>query len=134
MNIQRIGETTMEQKKTSPKGLFFLFTAAIIWGFAFVAQRLGADSVTPFLFNFSRYVLGATSLIPVILLFEKGAEDPAVKKTTLRVGIVAGILLFTASYLHLVIDRLQCLPTFGHGRRPGKHRCRLSFAKCYRND
>ncbi len=92
----------MEPKKTSPKGLFFLFTAAIIWGFAFVAQRLGADSVTPFLFNFSRYLLGAVSLIPVILLFEKGADDPVMKKTTLRAGIVAGILLFTASYLQQV--------------------------------
>lgn len=86
-------------KRTSLKGFIFLVTAAVVWGFAFVAQRVGADSMSPFYFNFSRYLLGTLSLIPVILLFERGARDKATLKNTLRVGIIAGIVLASASYL-----------------------------------
>lgn len=85
--------------KTPPKGIFFLFTAAILWGFAFVAQRYGADSLQAFSFNFSRFLLGAFSLIPVILLFERGADDRKRQKVTLLAGIAGGFLLFFASYL-----------------------------------
>ena len=48
-----------------------LLIAAIIWGFAFVAQRVGADYVGTFTFNGIRFLLGACSLLPVILIFEK---------------------------------------------------------------
>lgn len=86
-------------KRTSLKGFIFLVTAAVVWGFAFVAQRVGADSMSPFYFNFSRYLLGTLSLIPVILLFERKAKDKAALKTTVSVGIVAGIVLASASHL-----------------------------------
>ena len=59
------------EKKNTPKGIIFLVTAAVVWGFAFVAQRLGADHVGAFTFNGARFLLGTLSLIPVILLFEK---------------------------------------------------------------
>ena len=42
-----------------------LFSTAIIWGFAFVAQVLGSDFVPPFTFNGIRFMLGFVSLIPV---------------------------------------------------------------------
>ncbi|MBQ4353630.1 MAG: DMT family transporter [Clostridia bacterium] len=89
-------------KQNSPKGIVFLITAAVVWGFAFVAQNIGADSVPAFFFNGARFLLGAVSLIPVILLFERGADDPAMKKRTLTTGLVAGVLLCTASYLQQV--------------------------------
>ncbi len=89
----------MEQKKNSPRGIVFLVTAAVVWGFAFVAQRLGADHLGPFFFNGSRFLIGTLSLIPVILLFEKNAYDKAMHKTTFTVGLAAGCLLFLASYL-----------------------------------
>jgi len=89
----------MEQKKNSPRGIVFLVTAAVVWGFAFVAQRLGADHLGPFFFNGSRFLIGTLSLLPVILIFEKNSNDPAIKKKTLIVGIIAGSLLFFASYL-----------------------------------
>ena len=87
------------KKQNSMKGIIFLVTAAVVWGFAFVAQRMGADSMPAFYFNFSRYLLGTLSLIPVILIFERNARDKAMMKNTLAVGVVAGIVLATASYL-----------------------------------
>jgi drug/metabolite transporter (DMT)-like permease len=38
-----------------------LFTAALIWGFAFVAQRLGMEAVGPFIFNGVRFALARWS-------------------------------------------------------------------------
>jgi len=87
------------KKQNTAKGLIFLVTAAVVWGFAFVAQRIGADSMPPFYFNFSRYLLGSVSLIPVILIFERGARDKTMHKNTLKVGIIAGIVLASASYV-----------------------------------
>jgi drug/metabolite transporter (DMT)-like permease len=89
-------------KRNSPKGIIFLVTAAVVWGFAFVAQNIGADSVPAFFFNGARFILGAFSLIPVILIFEKGAKDKTQLKTTLYSGLVAGVLLCTASYMQQV--------------------------------
>ncbi len=45
--------------------LLFLLSA-IIWGFAFVAQRMGMDHVGPFTFNGIRFLLGAMVLVPFI--------------------------------------------------------------------
>lgn len=92
----------MEPRKNTTKGIIFLVTAAVVWGFAFVAQRLGSDHVGAFTFNGARFLLGTLSLIPVILLFEKGADDPVKKKTTLKSGLIAGVLLCTASFLQQV--------------------------------
>lgn len=89
----------MESKKNTPKGVVFLITTAVIWGFAFVAQRVGSDNVGAFTFNGIRFFLGAISLIPVIMIFEKGAANPDRKKATLRAGICAGLLLGTATPL-----------------------------------
>jgi drug/metabolite transporter (DMT)-like permease len=44
--------------------------AAIIWGFAFVAQRMGMDHIGPFMFNAIRFAMGAGVMILVV----KGRE------------------------------------------------------------
>ncbi len=87
------------EKKNTVKGLLFCITAAVVWGFAFVAQRLGSELIGPFLLGGARFTLGALSLIPVFLLFEKGATDKKIMKNTLITGCIAGVLLFTASFL-----------------------------------
>jgi drug/metabolite transporter (DMT)-like permease len=43
-----------------------LSLAAIIWGFAFVAQRMGMEHIGPFLFNGIRFALGAGVLLLVV--------------------------------------------------------------------
>ena len=47
-----------------------LFLAALIWGFAFVAQSAGMEYVGPFTFNAVRCIIGALVLIPVALLYK----------------------------------------------------------------
>lgn len=90
------------EKKNAPKGIVFLVTAAVVWGFAFVAQRLGSDHVGAFTFNGSRFLLGTLSLIPVIFLFEKNEHDDKKMKTTLFCGGIAGVLLFAASSMQQI--------------------------------
>ncbi|MGB4585773.1 MAG: DMT family transporter [Rectinemataceae bacterium] len=43
-----------------------LLLTAAIWGFAFVAQRVGMDAMGPFAFNAVRYAIGALVLLPLI--------------------------------------------------------------------
>ncbi|MHB0895933.1 MAG: DMT family transporter [Spirochaetales bacterium] len=43
-----------------------LLLTAAIWGFAFVAQRVGMDDLGPFAFNAVRYAIGALVLLPLI--------------------------------------------------------------------
>ena len=85
------------------KSLGILLLTAMIWGFAFVAQREGANYVGAFTFNGIRFALGAFSLIPVICLFEKKEADSHIHKTKMKksavVGVAAGVILFIASWL-----------------------------------
>lgn len=85
--------------KTKPKSVILLFLTAIIWGFAFVAQKVGAQFVGAFTFNGIRFALGALSLFPVIMLFEKEKNTKEKFMKTLKVGVVGGTVLFIASTL-----------------------------------
>lgn len=76
-----------------------LLLAAAIWGFAFVAQRLGMDHVGPFTFTAARFTLGCLVLIPY-LVFRKRVppvradKSPAERKKILALEILVGIVLF----------------------------------------
>ncbi len=81
---------------------FMLFPTAVIWGFAFVAQVLGSDHVGAFAFNGIRYLLGAVSLLPLLLFIEKERDIPREwrryrHKNTRLVALLAGALMFVAS-------------------------------------
>lgn len=89
----------MMEKKTNGKGIVFLVITAVVWGFAFVAQSVGSEYVNSFVFNGIRFTMGGLSLIPVILVFEKGACDRKMMKTTIVAGLVCGVVLFSASTL-----------------------------------
>ncbi len=45
-----------------------LLMSAIIWGFAFVAQRVAMDHLGPLAFNALRFALGALVLLPFVLI------------------------------------------------------------------
>lgn len=81
------------------KSTAILLLTAVIWGLAFVAQRVGAEHVGSFTFNGVRFALGSLSLVPVILLFERGKTPADVRKKTFFYGAVAGVILFCASNL-----------------------------------
>jgi drug/metabolite transporter (DMT)-like permease len=86
-------------KKNDFKSTILLLLTSLIWGLAFVAQRVGMEHVRTFTFNGVRFGLGALSLLPVILLFEKSPIDSKKKKTTLLAGLAGGAILFSASSL-----------------------------------
>ena len=85
--------------KTKAKSTILLFLTAIIWGFAFVAQRVGAEFVGAFTFNGIRFLLGSLSLIPVILIFEREKLNKSKFIKTLVPSLLAGTVLFIASTL-----------------------------------
>ena len=74
-----------------------LFLTAIIWGFAFVAQVDGVKYIGSFTLNGVRFCIGALSLIPVVLFFERGRETRERRKKTVISSIIAGTVLFCAS-------------------------------------
>ena len=55
-----------------------LVLTAAIWGFAFVAQRVGMNDLGPFAFNAVRYAIGALVLLPLIRQRRKAAAASAV--------------------------------------------------------
>jgi drug/metabolite transporter (DMT)-like permease len=81
------------------KSNLLLLLTAVIWGFAFVAQRAGMEFIGPFTFNTARFALGSLSLIPLLLVnqkrkFEKEKFLPLNDKKLLYGGLAAGTVLF----------------------------------------
>lgn len=82
-----------------------LLLAAAIWGFAFVAQRVGMEHLGPFTFNGIRFALGGLSLLPLIWHFRNQAQlqtGSAAKLNTYHMGIIAGLILFIAASLQQI--------------------------------
>ena len=81
----------MASKKVQAE--LMLLLVAIIWGFAFVAQRLGMEYLGPFGFNACRFLLGALSLIPLLIFFHSHQS----LKHVIRPGVLAGLILFAGA-------------------------------------
>ena len=64
-------------KGVTVKSDVLLLTTAVIWGFAFVAQRVGMDYVGPFTFNGLRFAIGSLSLLPLVAMIreQRSATD-----------------------------------------------------------
>jgi drug/metabolite transporter (DMT)-like permease len=92
------------KSKTLQSDALLLLTA-IIWGFAFVAQRMGMDHVGPFTFNAIRFALGSLVLVPFIMRSRRPepATDPVAEAAEWRTigasGLVAGVVLFGGASL-----------------------------------
>lgn len=78
-----------------------LLLVAAIWGIAFVAQRMGMDHLGPFGFNGARFLLGAASLLPLLLIFRPKAGSIALEPM-LKGSVTAGIFLFLGASLQQV--------------------------------
>ena len=89
------------------RGNLLLLLASLIWGTAFVAQSVGMEHIGPFTFMAARSIIGALSLVPVILLQnarKKHLGQPlkmsaGSKRSLLRGGILCGLLLTVAANL-----------------------------------
>ena len=75
-----------------------MLIAAAIWGFAFVAQRVGMETMGPHFFNTIRFFIGALALAPVVWFFsrkpKKSDKADVSTKKLLIAGFLAGVLLF----------------------------------------
>lgn len=78
----------------------FLWLTAVIWGFAFVAQSVGMDSLGPYSFNAARFTLAALSMLPLAYLFERHRKADFV--LTVQAGSIAGVILFLGATLQQV--------------------------------
>ncbi len=103
----------MAKNNNSLRNSFLLLLTAIIWGTSFVAQSAGMEYIGPFTFSVTRYILGGTILIPVILFMNSLSkksrlkdgiseddirnEDKEVFKRSVKYGIVCGFILCAAS-------------------------------------
>jgi drug/metabolite transporter (DMT)-like permease len=92
-------------KTTILKYELLLLLAALIWGFAFTAQRVGMEYMGPFLFNGIRFGLGGIALWGFIVLSRNRKIEifqehlPQHKRFLWTGGIVAGLLVFTGASL-----------------------------------
>jgi drug/metabolite transporter (DMT)-like permease len=95
-------------KSVTVKSDALLLTTAIIWGFAFVAQRVGMDYVGPFTFNGIRFAIGSLSLLPLVAM---SRERPAAThkilpppglKTVFLGGTALGLALFSGASLQQI--------------------------------
>ncbi|MBK7542751.1 MAG: DMT family transporter [Candidatus Competibacteraceae bacterium] len=86
------------------KAELLLLVAAVIWGSAFVAQRVGMEHVGPFTYNGVRFVLGALALLPWLWLGRRAASRSRArnKRAMLSGGLLAGLLLFAGASLQQV--------------------------------
>lgn len=74
---------------------FLMLITAMIWGSAFVAQRVGMDSIGPFLFTGLRFALGALALLPLLLYQGRHAarHEPFLQRGLLLGGLAMGLAL-----------------------------------------
>lgn len=102
-------ECMLMDNKRLHANILLLLTAAI-WGFAFVAQRVGSQYVGAFTFNGIRFGLGSLSLIPLIIYFDKRKKNNSnnkeninvISKKTIIAGIVVGTILYAGSTLQQI--------------------------------
>ncbi|HQY98815.1 MAG TPA: DMT family transporter [Propionicimonas sp.] len=84
-----------------------LLLASALWGFAFVAQRVGAEHVGAFSFTAVRFGLGALVLVPLVVVRDRIRKVPVAKRrrasrAVVVPGIAVGVLLTIAVNLQQV--------------------------------
>jgi drug/metabolite transporter (DMT)-like permease len=95
------------ETKTLKSDTLLLLTA-VIWGFAFVAQRVGMDYVGPFTFNGIRFALGSLVLIPFMVFNNLNGRGLGTKPSALSArtrwsgALLAGSVLFAGASLQQV--------------------------------
>lgn len=101
-------ENRTHTRKEQAIGTILLLITATVWGFAFVAQKVSMDSIGPFTFNSTRYLLGCLVLIPFVIISQKKiktaaqpSKNPDLKYTLLG-GAVCGFILAVSSALQQI--------------------------------
>lgn len=84
-----------------------LMTAAFIWGVSFVAQKLSIGHVGPYTFNGFRFIIGAITMIPIMLFYKakpskEGSTTNVSLKKTLIPGVLVGLALCAGATLQQI--------------------------------
>ncbi len=77
---------------STAKANVLLCVAALIWGTAFVAQKVGMEAIGPLWYSALRFALGLLIVLP-LLLREKPSKKPLPRDWL--TGVAIGMLLFT---------------------------------------
>ena len=80
------------------KGELYLFTTALIWGFAIFVQTTIADQIGSFTFNGIRYLVGAVSLLPLLKFKRSNINN----HKCIILGICLGFCLYMACNLQQI--------------------------------
>lgn len=78
---------------TTFRANILMWITAMIWGFAFVAQRAGMEDIGPFAFSSIRFALGGISLLPLVVFYHRRGEN-FFRKNLWFSGLLAGFVLF----------------------------------------
>lgn len=91
--------------KNQIKSSLLLLLATVIWGSAFVSQKIGMDHIGPFTFQAVRSFMAVIGLLPVIYLLDQHKKDGSTyirrwkDKKLWTGGLLCGIPLFLACNL-----------------------------------
>lgn len=101
-----MGEENRERRKGSQiRGSLLLLLGSMIWGAAFVAQRVGVNHLEPFTFSAFRMLLGGLVMVPVVALTERDKSAPSTHtdhRLQRKAGLICGLFLFAANSLQQV--------------------------------
>lgn len=91
--------------KNQIKSSLLLLLATVIWGSAFISQKIGMDHIGPFTFQAVRSFMAVIGLLPVIYFLDKNKIDGSTyigrwqNKKLWQGGLLCGIPLFLACNL-----------------------------------
>lgn len=88
----------MNQRTFFADGILLL--VALIWGSAFVAQRMGMDHMEPWTFNAIRFLIGSLALVPFLLYQRR--RGPVFSRSTWLGGIALGLAMMFSSGLQQI--------------------------------
>jgi drug/metabolite transporter (DMT)-like permease len=90
---------------------FLLLTAALIWGTAFIAQKVGNGFIGPYMFIAGRFVLSALLLAPLAVKEARGGQKLRRRDWLLAIGI--GVTLFAGATMQQVGLRMTTVTNAG---------------------
>lgn len=92
------------------KSSMMLLLTSFIWGFAFVSQRMGLDSMGVHTFNATRFLLAALVLALYLFITDKkdknkfllfGHQDKIGRKNLIKAGVICGLILAVGNTLQM---------------------------------
>ncbi len=92
----------MNMKMSKSFSMFCALVTTFIWGTAFIAQDTGMDNIGPLTFNFSRFIVGFITILPIALVFERKKivqEISSKSKLFYKYLIFMGVSLFLGTFL-----------------------------------